>query len=79
MAAGLGAVLSGGFGGTATSIAGPIGGSATVGGDGSCMTEGIAGSAFLSAGGMHYFAAAHTVFFVLLALLYEQFTAPRGN
>jgi len=41
--------------------------------------EGIAGSAFLSAGGMHYFAAAHTVFFVLLALLYEQFTAPRGN
>jgi len=41
--------------------------------------EGIAGSAFLSAGGMLYFAAAHTVFFVLLALLYEQFTAPRGN
>ena len=41
--------------------------------------EGIAGSAFLSAGGMLYFAAPHTVFFVLLALLYEQFTAPRGN
>ncbi|HET9536281.1 MAG TPA: hypothetical protein VFP43_13205 [Mesorhizobium sp.] len=41
--------------------------------------EGIAGSAFLSAGGMLYFAAAHTVFFVLLALLYERFTAPRGN
>jgi hypothetical protein len=30
--------------------------------------EGIAGSAFLSAGGMIYFAAAHTVFFVLLAM-----------
>jgi hypothetical protein len=41
--------------------------------------EGIAGSAFLSAGGMLYFAAAHTVFFVLLALLYERFTALRGN
>ena len=41
--------------------------------------EGIAGSAFLSAGGMLYFAAAHTVFFVLLAVLYERFTAPRGN
>lgn len=41
--------------------------------------EGIAGSAFLSAEGMLYFAAAHTVFFVLLALLYERFTASRGN
>lgn len=41
--------------------------------------EGIAGSAYLSAGGMLYFAAAHTLFFVLLALLYERFTAPRGN
>ena len=41
--------------------------------------EGIAGSAFLTAGGMLYFAVAHTVFFVLLALLYERFTAPRGN
>lgn len=41
--------------------------------------EGIAGSAFLSAGGMLYFAAAHTLFFVLLAVLYERFTAPRGN
>jgi hypothetical protein len=41
--------------------------------------EGVAGSAFLSAAGMLYFAAAHTVFFVLLALLYERFTAPRRN
>jgi hypothetical protein len=38
--------------------------------------EGIAGSAHLSAAGMIYFAAAHTVFFVLLALLYAWFTAP---
>ena len=36
--------------------------------------EGIAGSGFLSAAGMIYFAAAHTVFFVLLALLYARFT-----
>ena len=41
--------------------------------------EGIAGSAFLSAGGMLYFVAAHTLFFVPLALLYERFTAPREN
>jgi hypothetical protein len=41
--------------------------------------EGIAGSAFLSAGGMLYSAATHTVFFVLLAWLYQRFTAPRGN
>lgn len=36
--------------------------------------EGIAGSGFLSAAGMICFAAAHTVFFVLLALLYARFT-----
>jgi hypothetical protein len=36
--------------------------------------EGIAGSRYLSAAGMIYFAAAHTVFFVLLALLYAGFT-----
>jgi hypothetical protein len=41
--------------------------------------EGIAGSAFLSAAGMIYFAAVHTVFFVLLAVLYARFTAPRGD
>jgi hypothetical protein len=39
--------------------------------------EGIAGSGFLSAAGMIYFAVAHTVFFVLLALLYARFT--QGN
>jgi hypothetical protein len=33
----------------------------------------------LSARGMLYFAAAHTVFFVLLALLYERFTAHRRD
>ncbi len=36
--------------------------------------EGIAGSRYLSAAGMIYFATAHTVFFVLLALLYARFT-----
>jgi hypothetical protein len=41
--------------------------------------EGSAGSAFLGAGGMLYFAAARTVFFVLLAVLYARSTAPRGD
>lgn len=36
--------------------------------------EGLAGSRYLSAAGMIYFAFAHTVFFVLLALLYARFT-----
>jgi hypothetical protein len=36
--------------------------------------EDIAGSRYLSAAGMIYFAAAHTVFFVLLALFYAHFT-----
>src|SRR5262245_31099174 len=36
--------------------------------------EGIARSLYLSADGMIYFAAAHTVFFVLLALLYARFS-----
>jgi hypothetical protein len=36
--------------------------------------EGVAGSANLDAAGMIYFAFAHTVFFVLLALLYARFT-----
>ncbi len=39
--------------------------------------EGIAGSANLGAGGMIYFAFAHTVFFVLLALFYARFTRRR--
>lgn len=34
--------------------------------------EGIAGSRHLSLAGMGYFAVAHTLFFVLLALIYEQ-------
>jgi hypothetical protein len=41
--------------------------------------EGIAGSANLDAGGMIYFAFAHTVFFVLLALLYARFTRARAS
>jgi hypothetical protein len=36
--------------------------------------EGIAGRRYLSAAGMIYFAAAHTAFFALLALLYARFT-----
>lgn len=36
--------------------------------------EGIAGSLYLSADGMIYFAAAHTAFFMLLALLYARFS-----
>jgi len=40
--------------------------------------EGIAGSANLDAGGMIYFAFAHTMFFVLLALLYACFTSARA-
>jgi len=40
--------------------------------------EGIAGSANLDAGGMIYFAFAHTMFFVLLALLYACFTRARA-
>ncbi|MCW8308732.1 MULTISPECIES: hypothetical protein [Acidiphilium] len=45
--------------------------------------EGIAGSRNLSLAGMAYFAFAHTVFFVLLAILYAQFmngrtTTPKG-
>jgi hypothetical protein len=42
--------------------------------------EGIAGSRYLSAAGMLYFAMAHTVFFVGLAILYPQFVkSPRRN
>jgi len=41
--------------------------------------EGIAGSANISLGGMIYFAVAHTVFFVLLALLYARFTRARAS
>ena len=37
--------------------------------------EGIAGSRALEAPGMVYFAAAHTVFFVLMAVLYAAFVA----
>jgi hypothetical protein len=36
--------------------------------------EGIAGSHYLSAAGMIYFAVARNVFFVLLTLLYVRFT-----
>jgi hypothetical protein len=36
--------------------------------------EGLAGSRYLSAAGMIYFAFAHTIFFVLLALLYARST-----
>jgi hypothetical protein len=38
--------------------------------------EGIAGSGNLTPAGMIYFAFAHTVFFVLLAVLYERFIQP---
>jgi hypothetical protein len=42
--------------------------------------EGIAGSRYLSAAGMLYFAAAHTIFFVGLAFLYPYFVkSPRRN
>jgi hypothetical protein len=34
--------------------------------------EGLAGSVHLSLAGMTWFAAAHTVFFVLLAVLYQR-------
>ncbi|MEP7242327.1 MAG: hypothetical protein ABI885_01430 [Gammaproteobacteria bacterium] len=39
--------------------------------------EGFAGSAHLNVQGMLWFAAAHTLFFVPLALLYERFKAQR--
>jgi hypothetical protein len=38
--------------------------------------EGFAGSAHLSVAGMIWFAAAHTLFFVLLALLFQALNAP---
>jgi hypothetical protein len=38
------------------------------------LREGIAGSRSLSLAGMIYFAVAHTVFFVLLAALYNYVT-----
>ena len=41
------------------------------------LGEGIAGSRNLGRPGMAYFAAAHTVFFVLLAVLYAWFSRPR--
>lgn len=40
--------------------------------------EGIAGNRHLTLGGMVYFAAAHTLFFVLLAVLYHRFQ-PSGR
>ena len=42
------------------------------------LGEGIAGSRNLSAPGMAYFAAAHTVFFVLLAVLFAGLHRPRS-
>jgi hypothetical protein len=36
------------------------------------LGEGIAGSRYLSTGGMAYFAVAHTLFFVLLSLIYAR-------
>jgi hypothetical protein len=41
--------------------------------------EGVAGSRYLSAAGMIYFAMAHTVFFVGLAVLYPYFVGARGR
>lgn len=41
------------------------------------LGEGIAGSRRLSIAGMAYFAAAHTVFFVLLAVLFARFNRSR--
>lgn len=42
------------------------------------LGEGVAGSSDLSAPGMIYFAAAHTVFFVLLAVLFAGLDRPRS-
>ena len=41
------------------------------------LGEGVAGSRDLGTPGMVYFAAAHTVFFVLLAILFAKFSRPR--
>lgn len=40
------------------------------------LGEGLVGSHALSGGGMVYFAAAHTVFFVLLAILFPRMARP---